>query len=117
MKFIAGILIGILFSLCALVLIPLMKPLNIRDSAILIRVKNDTDNHIALVTLKSNDDQIFSCSLRNNICVIGILNSGDVDFTVNAELASGKILVSEIAYAEPGTDHTLLISQFKSGDN
>jgi len=113
MKLVAGILIGILFCLGVLTLMPLLRPLSARDSAIVIRINNDTDNRITLVTVKSNDDQLFSCSLKSNICVIGILNSGDANFTVNAELASGKILKSEIGYAEPGSDHTLLISQFK----
>jgi hypothetical protein len=50
--------------------------------------------------------------LNNNLCSIGILNTGDASFTVMAELASGKLLKANIGYAEPGTNHELLVSEF-----
>lgn len=83
-----------------------------RNSAVFISVENDTSNEVNRVTLKSNKGQLFSCSLNNNLCSIGILHTGDASFTVVAELARGRVLKSNIGYAEPGTDHKLLVSEF-----
>lgn len=83
-----------------------------RDSLIIISIKNDTDNEINSLAIKTNKGQIFSCSLINNLCNIGILNTGDASFSVMAELTSGKLLKSNIGYAEPGTNHELLVSEF-----
>ena len=102
-----------LLSFGAITLKAILTPPNERDFSIIISIKNDTDNEIDHLTIKTNKGQVFSCSLINNLCEVGILNTGDASFTVVAKLISGGLLKANIGYAEPGTNHELLVSEFR----
>ena len=111
MKIFVGITFGILLTLIFVGSKIILSPPTERESAILVSILNDTDHSIKLITFESDDGQFFSCSLRFKLCSMAFLNTGDVSFKITADLESGLTLKGDIGYAEPGSNHKILVSK------
>jgi len=115
-RLLIGILIGVVLCVSSSALFSHLTLTPVAQTAIVVSIKNDTSHDVVRVTLKSNKGQFFSCSLSGDSCAIGIMNSGDASFSVTADLVNGKSLDSIIGYAEPGSFHQLLVSEFINVD-
>ena len=109
MKSVFNFFSGALIAIAIMQFISYSYP-NERDASIVIHVVNDTEEKVSSVILEIDDAQVFTCTLRYKKCSIAVLSSGDVSFTVKANMQSGKTRVGSIGYSEPGYTHSILIS-------